>query len=238
MPKFSEQEARVASASEEDYLLTVYRLQSSAVPVSTTAIAERLSVAPASVTSMIQKLHRLGLLEREPYRGVTLTAEGEREALRLLRRHRLWELFLTEVLELPWDEVHEEAHRLEHATSERVTDRLARYLGEPETDPHGHQIPDRDGMLSPRTVAALIGAEIGHPVRVVEVPDNDQDLLRYLGARGLYPGAVLRIVGVAPIDGALMIEVGRTNHSLNREVAAKLLVSLSDEGREASHEKD
>jgi DtxR family Mn-dependent transcriptional regulator len=142
----------VTSVSVEDYLLTIYRLQAERSPVSTTALAGQLGVAPPSVTGMARKLDRDGLVSYEPYRGVVLTAAGEKVALHLLRRHRLWELFLTRVLGLPRDEVHAEAHRLEHATSERVTDRLAAFLGEPEADPHGQPIPTRNGTLPDTTV--------------------------------------------------------------------------------------
>jgi DtxR family Mn-dependent transcriptional regulator len=226
----------VSSVSREDYLLAVYRLQKDASPVSTTAIADLLGVTPASVTGMIRKLHVQGLLEHEPYRGVVFTPEGERQALHLLRRHRLWELFLTEVLALPWDQVHEEAHRLEHATSDRVTERLASFLGEPESDPHGQQIPACNGALPTRMAAPLSGAQVGQLVTVVEVPDTDQALLRRLGTLGLYPGQSLSVDEVAPVNGSLTVSVGGTQHTLSREVAGKLLVSGSGDNREVPDE--
>ena len=137
----------MTSISEQDYLLATVRLQGEQVPVSTGGLSAQLGMAPASVTGMLNKLHRAGLVEHTPYRGVTLTPAGRAEAVRLLRRHRLWEVFLTEYLGLPWDEVHDEAHRLEHATSDRVADRLAQFLREPVADPHGQEIPDRNSVL-------------------------------------------------------------------------------------------
>jgi DtxR family Mn-dependent transcriptional regulator len=138
---------RVSSISVEDYLLTIYRLQGDELPVSTTALAEHLEVAPPSVSGMLRRLGRAGLVNHEPYYGVVLTASGRQQALRLLRCHRLWELFLARVLGLPRDQVHAEAHRLEHATSDVVTERLAAFLGQPETDPHGQPIPTQQGTL-------------------------------------------------------------------------------------------
>jgi DtxR family Mn-dependent transcriptional regulator len=137
----------MSSISVEDYLLTIYRLQQDESPVSTTALAEYLEVAPPSVSGMLHKLDRAGLVSHERYRGAVLTPIGQEEALRLLRRHRLWELFLTRVLGFPQDEVHAEAHRLEHATSDVVTERLAAFLGHPDADPHGQPIPARQGTL-------------------------------------------------------------------------------------------
>jgi DtxR family transcriptional regulator, Mn-dependent transcriptional regulator len=145
MPK--SERNRPNSVSVEDYLLTLCRLQAAESPVSTTSLAAQLGVAPPSVTGMVRKLDRDGLVHHEPYRGAVLTAAGEEAALRLLRRHRLWELFLTRILGLPEDQVHAEAHRLEHATSEQVTERLAAFLGEPESDQHGQPIPSRNGTL-------------------------------------------------------------------------------------------
>jgi DtxR family Mn-dependent transcriptional regulator len=218
----------MASVSVQDYLLTIYRIQREQTPVSTTALAMQLGVTPASVTGMVRKLDRRGLVEHEPYRGVILTDAGEQEALRLLRRHRLWELFLADVLGLSWDEVHKEAHRLEHATSERVMDKLAEFLHEPATDPHGHPIPARDGTVVSRAAVALSEVMAGHTVHIVEVPDDDADLLRFLASTGLYPGTELTVVASEPFDGPLTIRVGDSEHILERELANILLVNPID----------
>jgi DtxR family Mn-dependent transcriptional regulator len=188
------------------------------------ALAAQLGVAPASVTGMIRKLDLQGLVQHKPYHGVTLTEAGVREALGLLRRHRLWELFLTDILGLSWDEVHEEAHRLEHATSQRVADRLAEFLGHPEADPHGQPIPPRDGPLPPRTVDFLTEFHAGQTVQLVEVPDDDPVLLRNLGDLGLYPGANLHIVAIEPSSCQLTIHVNGVEHALSQELVRNLIV--------------
>jgi DtxR family Mn-dependent transcriptional regulator len=145
MPKFETDSAR--SIAVEDYLLTIYRLEANEAPVKTMVLAEHLGVTAASISGMLRKLQRIGLVNHEPYYGVVLTLSGRAEALRLLRYHRLWEVFLSEVLELPDDQIHAEAHRLEHATSDDVAERLAGFLGQPETSPEGRPIPAPQGTL-------------------------------------------------------------------------------------------
>jgi DtxR family Mn-dependent transcriptional regulator len=174
---------------------------------------------------MIRKLHAQGLVEHVPYRGVVLTEAGEREALLLLRRHRLWERFLADVLGLGWDEVHQEADRLEHATSERVAERLAEVLNSPATDPHGQPIPANNGTLPARSDRKLSETEPGQAVRVIEVPDSDPDTLRHLGQLGLYPGAVVLVLNEIVADGSLSIQVGGAEHTLGRDLAGQLLVA-------------
>jgi DtxR family Mn-dependent transcriptional regulator len=213
----------MASVSEQDYLQTIYRLQSEEAPVSTTALAESLGVAPASVTGMLHKLHREGLVKHVPYQGVVLTDDGEREALRMIRRHRLWELFLTEVLGLPWDEVHLEAHRLEHATSDRVMERLAAFLHDPESDPHGQRIPLSDGTLPRQPWLSLAEARPGQLLRVLEVPDSDSERLRRLGGLGLFPGTEFEVVSVQA--GELILRLAGRDLSLDRRLARQVRVT-------------
>jgi len=218
----------MASMSEQDYLQTIYRLQSDQASVSTTALAGQLRVAPASVTGMIHKLHRQGLVQHVPYQGVVLTEAGEREALRMIRRHRLWELFLTQVLGLPWDEVHEEAHRLEHATSDRVMERLATFMHDPESDPHGQRIPLPDGTLPRRPRLSLAEARVGHDVHVVEVPDSDPDVLRRLAEIGLYPGIEVIVEAVDNEGDVLTLRLGDAVRLVQRRLV--LGVSVADSG--------
>jgi DtxR family Mn-dependent transcriptional regulator len=181
---------------------------------------------------MIRKLHDQGLVEHVPYRGVTLAPAGRQEALRLVRFHRLWELFLAEVMDLSWDEVHEEAHRLEYATSDRLADRLAEYLDQPQVDPHGHRIPSREGALPPRTCLPLAEIEAGQTVALLEVPDGDPELLRYLGDQELYPGTVFQVMAVAPFNGPLTVRVGERDHTLGRELAGRLMVTYALDNKE------
>jgi len=220
------------SISVQDYLQMIYRLQEEQVRVSTSALAGRLGVAPASVTGMIRKLHRDGLVEYARYRGVVLTVEGQNAALRVLRRHRLWELFLTEVLGLSWDEVHVEAHRLEHATSERVAERLAAFMQQPEADPHGQPIPAGDGQFPTRETVALLDAEVGRSVRVVEVPDGDAALLRRLADWRLVPGASVTLLERDEASGAVRVQAGGKNRLLEEGLAASVQVTSGDPGEE------
>jgi DtxR family Mn-dependent transcriptional regulator len=219
----------------QEYLLAIYRLAAERTPVSTTELAAHLDVAPASVTGMARKLHGLGLVEHVPYLGVTLTSAGRQEALRLVRIHRLWELFLTQVLGIPWDEVHHEAHRLEHATSDRLADRLAEFLDQPQADPHGQRIPSREGVLPTRESLPLSQLDVGQEATLVEVPDGDPELLRYLGELALYPGAQMRVVAMAPFNGPMTIRVGASEHALGRELATLLLVARNENNKEENH---
>jgi DtxR family Mn-dependent transcriptional regulator len=218
--------------SIQEYLLAIYRLQVEQDPVTTTDLAVHLGLAPASVTGMLQKLHSLGLVEHTPYQGARLTAAGQEEALRLLRIHRLWELFLTKVLGLSWDEVHAEAHRLEHATSDRLADRLENFLSQPKSDPHGQLIPSREGKLPSRHSLPLSEVTAGEMVALVEVPDSNAELLRYLGELGLYPGIIIQVLAVAPFKGPHTIRFGNNEQAIGWELAGKLLVTRMDDSTE------
>jgi DtxR family Mn-dependent transcriptional regulator len=206
-------------------LLTIYRLQADEAPVKTTVLAEHLGVTAASISGMLRKLQRIGLVNHEPYYGVVLTLSGRQQAVRLLRRHRLWELFLTDVLGLPWDEVHAEAHRLEHATSERVAEKLAAFLGEPHIDPHGQPIPARDGTLLPRPSLPLTEIEAGQTVQVVEVPDGDPATLQYLAELGLYPGTEVQVLPTTLSEGQMELWLAGAGHRLERQLAHRIAVT-------------
>lgn len=222
----------MTSSSVQDYLQAIYRLQAAESPVSTTALADRMNVAPPSVTGMVRKLHDQGLAEHLPYHGVILTPAGEREALLLLRRHRLWELFLADVLGVAWDEIHQEAHRLEHATSARVADRLDEFLGRPAIDPHGQLIPSRQGTVRPRPRLSLAEVGIGCTATLVEVPDHDPAFLRKLGHLGLYPGTRIRVTSKVVPDGPLRIRIGDAEHTVDEPLAQQLLVAPTSPGLE------
>ena len=179
-----------ASPSVQDYLKAIYRLSRDGEQVSTTSLAAALGVAPASVTGMLKRLagERPPLVVYRSRRGATLTPAGERIALEIVRRHRLLELFLVRVLGYGWDEVHEEAERLEHAISARMEERIARLLGEPAFDPHGHPIPAPDLTLPLSRAVPLSQAAVGAQGRIVSVSDADPAVLRRLSALGLLPG--------------------------------------------------
>ena len=172
---------------------------------STKDVAERLLNAPPSVTNMFVRLREMGFVEYERYRGVSLTERGREEALRLVRRHRLIETFLLQHLGYSWDEVHEEAERLEHAVSDGFTERLAEYLGHPDQDPHGDPIPAADGTIQPDYSFPVSEAAPGQRIRISKVGD-DPSTLDYLGERGLVPGRLLCVREVRELDGVVTVE--------------------------------
>ncbi len=212
------------SDSIEEYLEIIYKLEQEASPVTTSALAERLGVSAASVSEMTTKLAERGLVSREPYKGVILTADGRAQALVLIRRHRLWERFLTDVLDLSWDQVHEEACRLEHATSPLVEERLALFLGEPQTCPHGHPMPTAAGRMAVAAGCPLAELTAGQRAKILHVPEGDSALLQYLAALGLEPEATIRVEALAPFQGPVTVLVGEARHVLGRELASKIVV--------------
>jgi DtxR family Mn-dependent transcriptional regulator len=192
------------SVSVEDYIKAIWEVAGADV-ASTKDVAERLSIAPPSVSNMFVRLREMGFVEYERYRGVSLTERGREEALRLVRRHRLVETFLLKHLGYSWDEVHEEAESLEHAVSDGFTERLAEYLGHPDHDPHGDPIPAADGTLGPDYSFPLSEAAPGQRIRISKVGD-EPSTLDYLGERGLVPGRLLCVREVRDLDGVVTVE--------------------------------
>jgi len=214
------------SRSMENYVKTIYELQQEAEWVSTSALAKRLEHAPASVTNMIKKLAEpgLNLVEYVPYQGTRLTPVGEKVALEVIRHHRLIELYLAEVMGIPWDQVHDEAERIEHVISEDVEDRMAAALGQPTFDPHGSPIPARGGDMVDRLVRPLAELEVGQSAVIAEVYDENARLLRYLGELGLYPNGLITLLAREPFGGPLKIQVHDTEAEQNvSETVAKLI---------------
>jgi DtxR family Mn-dependent transcriptional regulator len=200
-------EPRSPSSSVGDYLKAVFELAvDSGGAASTKGVAERLAVSAASVSNMFARLQEMGLVEYERYRGATLTARGRREALRLVRRHRLIEIFLLEHLGYDWQEVHEEAERLEHAVSDSFTERLAELLGYPNHDPHGDPIPSAEGILEVDDSFPLSQAIAGRRLRIVKVNDEDAAMLDYFGDRNLFPGRLLTVREARALDGVVIVE--------------------------------
>ena len=218
------------TAPVEDYLKAVYALERGGDAAATNDLAQRLGVAPASVSGMVRRLAEQGLLSYERYRGVRLTALGRRAALRTLRRHRILESYLATVLGYPWDRVHAEAERLEHAASDELIDRMAAALGDPAFDPHGAPIPTREGAVDERRHLALVDLAPGARARVVRVSDEDGALLRYLSELALTPGAELTLVERAPFDGPLTLLVGEARPAVGPSVAAQVLVEPIADG--------
>lgn len=215
-------EAPAYTGPVEDYLKAIYELARDGGTATTTDIARRLDIAPASVTGMVRRLAELGLLDHEPYRGVRLTEPGLRVALRTLRRHRVIETYLARVLGYPWDEVHAEAERLEHAASEELVDRMAAALHEPTVDPHGAPIPTREGTVAERRYASIADLLPGDRARIVCVSDDDPARLRYLAELELVPGATVVLLARAPFEGPLTIRVGANRRASERAIGPAL----------------
>ncbi len=215
---------RSPSASVGDYLKAIWEVAGSGV-ASTKEVAERLSIAPPSVTNMFVRLQEMGLAEYERYRGASLTERGRGEALRLVRRHRLIETFLLEHLGYSWEEVHEEAERLEHAVSDGFTERLAEFLDHPGHDPHGGPIPAADGTLEPDDSYPLSEAAVGRRVRIFKVSDESSPVLDYLGERRLVPGRLLSVREVRDLDGVVTVEDEEGgSHALGESLARSVFV--------------
>ena len=216
------------SEAIQDYAKAIYALQrrDEGHPVATNDLAERLSVTPASVSAMLKKLAERGLVEHVPYKGVVLTAGGERVALEVLRHHRLLELYLAEHLGVPWDRVHEEAEALEHVISEDLEARIAAKLGEPTHDPHGDPIPDADLHIDEGSSRALESLDAGASGRFVRVSDEHPEMLRYLDERGVRLGDELEVVDRQPFGGPLTVRFGQRLHTLGGGLARAMRVEL------------
>ncbi len=216
----------VLSQAMEDYLKAIYKLLESGAQVTTSALADYMSVSPASVTNMVKKLADMNLLIYEPYQGVNFTPTGQKLALEIIRHHRLLELYLAEALGVPWDRVHEEAEKLEHVISEDLEERMAAALGDPKFDPHGAPIPTRSGVVHQPESGRLIDMKPGDRVIVVEVDDYDASLLRYLGEMDIYPGTEIELVYCAPFDGPLTLRINAIEYNLGNQAARSVLVAL------------
>jgi DtxR family transcriptional regulator, Mn-dependent transcriptional regulator len=208
----------------EDYLKIIFKLEDEGSSVTTQSIAERLQVQSPSVTNMIKRLAELNLVEHRPYRGVVLTVTGRKAALEVIRHHRLLELYLAEALGYSWDEVHEEADRLEHSISEEFEARIDRALGFPSVDPHGEPIPTAEGEIAQAVGTRLSELPEGEKVVVELVADTDPEKLRYLGDLGLFPAAHLTVIEQMPFDGPIRIRVDDTEHVLGRQLAESIRV--------------
>ena len=230
MPSMSDQAhnahpKRRTNEGAENYAKALYELQEREPEgVGTTAVAQRLGVTPASASGMLRRLADEGVVEYAPYHGARLTPEGERIALEVIRHHRLIELFLAEVLGMPWDQVHEEAEVLEHHISEELEELIAAKLGQPALDPHGDPIPDRDLAVRTDDSVPLTQLEVGQSGVFTRVSDSDASMLRYLAEHSIQPGAKLVVRGREPFGGPVVVEIGRRRHPLGPELAESMRV--------------
>lgn len=212
------------SMAVEDYLKTIYSLSKRDQAASTSAIADWLGIAAGSVTGMLKRLAEQQLVEHVPYYGARLTDRGEREAVRLIRRHRVLELFLVQVLGYTWDRVHEEADRLEHAATDELINRMAKALGEPALDPHGAPIPSSEGRFIESHYPTLGEMTVGTRGVLRRVQDENAAALRYLAELELVPGVELQLLERAPFNGPLKVRVGGQERFLGAELAHSLEV--------------
>ncbi len=213
--------------AQEDCLLALHQLGARGQPVATTALARALHVSAPTATAAVKRLAQEGLVRHTPYRGAQLTAAGRKIARNVLRRHRLIESFLVAIMGYAWDEVHEEAHRLEHAVSARFVDRLDARLGHPQFDPHGDPIPTVGGRIAPEpslSLADLAGGETG---TVEQMQDEEAGFLRFARAHGLVPGAKIKVVEVGEYQGPIRVRSRGQETSLTASVAGRILVSRS-----------
>jgi DtxR family Mn-dependent transcriptional regulator len=212
--------------SIQDYLKHIYELTENGESASTNALAKKLNISPPSVTGMVQKLAsaKPALVEYQKHQGVTLTREGKRAALEVIRHHRLLEAWLVQTLGYSWDEVHEEAERLEHVISEDFERRIAAAMGHPTRDPHGELIPTEDLKMPLEDSMSLSALRPHQTATILRVPASDAELLRYLEGLDLIPGAQIEVKDYSPYDHNLTIKVGRKSHVLGLSITSKIFV--------------
>jgi DtxR family Mn-dependent transcriptional regulator len=215
------------SEAVENYAKAIYAIQQRGGTVTTNAIAERLGVTAASASGMVKKLGSLGLVSHMPYKGVTLTDDGERLALEVIRHHRLLELYLAESLDVPWDRVHAEAEVLEHVLSEELEELISAKLGHPTVDPHGDPIPTADLVMEERPTSALADLVPGARAIFVRISDSDPEMLRYLAERGIAPGDAFEVIDKQPFDGPTFARFGDDVHVLGGALARAMRTEVA-----------
>lgn len=208
----------------EDYLKAIYEIEQGGEAAATTDIAARLGIAAASVSGMLQRLARLGLVKVEPYCGARLAPAGRQIALQLIRRHRIIESYLTSLLGYEWEEVHDEAERLEHAASPELIERMAAALGHPTEDPHGAPIPTAKGRIDERRLKTIADLAVGATARVVRMSDRDPTFLRYVAKLGIRPGTIVKVASREPFDGPITLVTGRAKKAMGAAAAARVYV--------------
>lgn len=215
----------VLSQAVEDYLKTIYTLEAEGIGASTTKIADALEVSSASATNMVKRLSKMGLVDYESYKGARLSETGEKIALEIIRHHRLLELYLLEIMGYSWDEVHDEAEKLEHHISEQFEDKIAKLLDDPTHDPHGDPIPTKEGLIPEIDANPLIEAEADREYIVSRVKDQNPELLRYLEKIGLLPGMKIKIKEKAPFKGPITLLIENKEQVIGNDVARNIFVA-------------
>lgn len=213
------------TVAEENYIKAIYKLQDGAAVVNTNAIAYELDTKPASVTDMAKKLKEKKLIDYEKYQGISLTPEGRKTALQVVRRHRLWECFLVDKLSFSWDEVHELAEELEHVRSEKLITRLSEYLGNPTTDPHGDPIPDAQGKISKTRQLLSLDKATAKRLEVAGVSDQSSSLLEFLHAKGIRLGTQIDVIERYEFDNSVEIKIrNQPAFTISEQVSKSIMV--------------
>ncbi len=215
----------VLSQAVEDYLKTIYTLEAEGDKATTTKIANSLEVSSASATNMVKRLSEMGLVDYQSYKGASLTDSGRKIALEIIRHHRLLELYLLEVMGYSWDEVHEEAEKLEHHISERFEEKIANLLDDPTHDPHGDPIPTKEGLMPEMDAQPLNEAELDQEYIVSRVKDQDPELLRYLEKIGLLPGIKIKVKEKAPFQGPITLLIEKNEQVIGNEVSRNIFIA-------------
>jgi DtxR family Mn-dependent transcriptional regulator len=212
--------------AEENYLKAIYKLATSVESVSTNQIAASLDTKASSVTDMVRKLSEKGLINYTRYQGVSLTTSGEKVALNIIRKHRLWEYFLVEKLHFKWDEVHDMAEEMEHISSNELIDRLDEFMGFPKRDPHGDPIPDRDGCFKTNELKPISSVGVYSGGIISGVREHSTAFLQYLDKQQLTIGKKIIVKEIIQYDGTVVLQTGNKEIHISREVANNLLITL------------
>jgi DtxR family transcriptional regulator, Mn-dependent transcriptional regulator len=210
--------------ADENYLKEIYTLELDYGHATTSMLAERFKYSPATVTGMLKKLAQLHWVVYEPYRGVTLTETGRAIALEVIRHHRLLETYLAQALNIPWDRVHEEADKLEHALSEYLEARIDELLGHPTQDPHGSPIPSLNGQIANPARLRLADLAVGDTAEIIEVDDHYPELLSHLDQLNLHLNTQITITAIEPIDGLITLQAAGQSHILGQTSASEIIV--------------
>jgi DtxR family Mn-dependent transcriptional regulator len=214
----------MASEQIENYLKNIYKLSSNEGKVTTSSLSEKLQISPASVSEMIKKLAEEGTLTHTPYKGVELTNEGKLLALRIIRKHRLWEMFLVQVLHFGWDEIDDEAERFEHIMSDKMEEKIDHVLGHPSADPHGDPIPSKDGVITCSMSYPMIEAREGTMVRVLRVSDSNSEMLQYVSSIGISLNKEIAVRQKMNFDNSLLVRIGDREVNISSTIASNIFV--------------
>lgn len=215
--------------SKEDYLSAIYKLRDEAGEIKPNLIAENLDISPAAVTDMLKKLAVDGFVQYKKYKGIKLTPKGEKYAVNMIRKHRLWETFLYQTLNMPWEKIHDEAEKLEHSSSDELVDKLEEFLNFPKFDPHGYPIPDKTGSLPKhKPVAALSELNKNDKGVIARISDFKSELLVYVSKQGLTIGQKITVKDKLDFDGTVLIKTNSNEISLSNKIASNIFIQKDD----------